>query len=253
MLRFNLANHLVDLDNDVKAPEYLEDQPFMDLRALCPSEEDVEKLQDSPLQNVNVLQKFPDIPSSGMDSSQMLACERMLTKRISIVQGPPGTGKTFVSASAIRVMLANLGPGDPPLIVAAQTNHALDQLLTHVLAFEPNILRLGGRCAKDKKHILERTLYNLRQNTKDMPSSYKRNADYGKLKARIGEIKIAMAPLLEGPLLTAESLLCDGIITQKQHDSLHADAGWKVDEEAGRDGLEKCKSCSSCEFFERLG
>ena len=52
-------------------------------------------------------------------------------------------------------------------------------------------------------------LYNLRQNTKEMPSSYKRNADYGKLRAHVEEIKIAMAPPLEGQLLTAESLLRD--------------------------------------------
>jgi helicase required for RNAi-mediated heterochromatin assembly 1 len=209
----------------------------MDLSVLSGSEED--SLQ---LQNVNVLEKFPEIPSSGMDSSQMLACERMLTKRIAIVQGPPGTGKTFVSVSALRAMLANLAPHDPPILVAAQTNHALDQLLNHVLSHEPNILRLGGRCDKDNKQILKRTLFELRRTTKHLPSGCKGNKGYGKLKARVEEIKTAMKPLLDDKLLTAETLLHDGLITKEQYDSLFADAGWQIGDDSGRKGLEKCKT-----------
>jgi helicase required for RNAi-mediated heterochromatin assembly 1 len=93
----------------------------------------------------------------------------MLTKQVAIVQGPPGTGKTFTSVAAIKILVANLRDNDPPLIIAAQTNHALDQLLNHVMKFEARVVRLGGRSDKENTEILKRTLYELR--TKN-PGSY---------------------------------------------------------------------------------
>jgi len=127
---------------------------------------------EESLQNVDILQDFPNIPESGMDPSQLLAFRNMMNKKVAIVQGPPGTGKTFVSVSALKVMLSNLQPDEPPIIVAAQTNHALDQLLNHVLNFEPNILRLGGRCDKGNTAILERTLYELKQSDHKVPNMW---------------------------------------------------------------------------------
>lgn len=55
----------------------------------------------------------------------MTALKSILTRRVSIVQGPPGTGKTFVSVQALKILLHNMDTGDPPIIVACQTNHAL--------------------------------------------------------------------------------------------------------------------------------
>ncbi|KUJ11073.1 uncharacterized protein LY89DRAFT_786727 [Mollisia scopiformis] len=37
----------------------------------------------------------------------------------------------------LKVLVANLKANDPPIIVSAQTNHALDQLLNHIMKFEP--------------------------------------------------------------------------------------------------------------------
>ena len=50
----------------------------------------------------------------------------MLKCRLALVQGPPGTGKTYVGFQAVSILLDNL-PG--PIIIACQTNHALDQFL----------------------------------------------------------------------------------------------------------------------------
>ena len=58
--------------------------------------------------------------------SQYEALMRMLTRRLALVQGPPGTGKTYVGLKAVKVLLDNL-PG--PIVIACQTNHALDQFL----------------------------------------------------------------------------------------------------------------------------
>jgi helicase required for RNAi-mediated heterochromatin assembly 1 len=50
----------------------------------------------------------------------------MLTSRLALVQGPPGTGKTFVGLKAVEILLKNLGG---TIVIACQTNHALDQFL----------------------------------------------------------------------------------------------------------------------------
>jgi helicase required for RNAi-mediated heterochromatin assembly 1 len=118
-------------------------------------------------ENVNVIQDWPENPNTELDKSQLRALRRILTKRLAIVQGPPGTGKTHVSVMALKVMLDNMKLGDPPIIVACQTNHALDQLLRHVALFEESFARLGGR-SKDQDVIKKRTLYHLRQGKRIM-------------------------------------------------------------------------------------
>lgn len=85
----------------------------------------------------------------------------MITKRLAIIQGPPGTGKTFVSKIAVEILRRNRKAGDSPIIIAAQTNHALDQLLGHISSFEPNYVRLGGRSTNPE--VKKRALFEIRQ------------------------------------------------------------------------------------------
>lgn len=197
---------------------------------------------EESLLNVDILQGIPDIPESGMDPSQLAAFRNMMNQKIAIVQGPPGTGKTFVSVAALKVMLSNLQRGEPPIIIAAQTNHALDQLLNHVLHFEPNIVRLGGRCDKGNIAILERTLYSLKQGDHKVPGMYQGMKDgYKLLQEQIDAITETLDPLLTSELVTAETFLEYGVISQQHYDSL-SDEGW-AGEEANSNlaGLESCK------------
>lgn len=112
-------------------------------------------------QEVDILKDWPESPSGGFDPTQWQALEQMLTKQLAIIQGPPGTGKTYVSVLALRIMLSNMKPDDPPIIVASQTNHALDQILTHVSRFEKHYVRLGARSSDPE--IKKRTLFNVRR------------------------------------------------------------------------------------------
>jgi len=161
-----------------------------------------------------------------MDESQVSACKRMVTNKVAIVQGPPGTGKTFTSIAAIKVMLSNLQPEDPPMIIAAQTNHALDQLMNQLLASEKNVVRLGGRCDKENVNIIKRTLYELRMTTKDVPGGGKGLKDCRTaLQHKINEIELLMSPLLAGTLLTDEILIKYRLITEAQKESLYEN-GW---------------------------
>lgn len=110
---------------------------------------------------IDVLENWPRSQPGNLDATQWTALEQMLTKQLAIIQGPPGTGKTYVSVLALRIMLANMKPDDPPIIIASQTNHALDQILTHVSRFERQYARLGGRSSDPE--IKKRTLFAIRR------------------------------------------------------------------------------------------
>lgn len=224
---------------DVKVPPYLQDKPFLNLSSLKTSLvesadldlTESDRLEDAPMYSRDVINDFPKDIKCDMDDSQLKACESMLTKEIAIVQGPPGTGKTFVSVSALKVMVENLGPDDPPIIVTAQTNHALDQLLNHIMHFESRIVRLGGRSDRSNKEIRLRTLYELRKANPFPGGSAGMKMAGMDHNAVCEEILETLQPLLSNRVLTAETLVKEGLITDCQRTSLNA-SDWEEDEEA---------------------
>lgn len=77
-----------------------------------------------------------------LDPSQASAVISALTQEHCLIQGPPGTGKTFTGVQLLRTfVLNNVGP----IIVMAQTNHALDNILraAYDSGFTKEIVRLG--------------------------------------------------------------------------------------------------------------
>ncbi|KAF2760220.1 hypothetical protein EJ05DRAFT_275976 [Pseudovirgaria hyperparasitica] len=82
-----------------------------------------------------------------LDKAQATALLNLLTRSIGITQGPPGCGKSFLGVAALRVLLANQHQANlGPIICVCYTNHALDQLLEHLLDHEiKNIIRIGSR------------------------------------------------------------------------------------------------------------
>ncbi|KAL3493190.1 P-loop containing nucleoside triphosphate hydrolase protein [Aspergillus germanicus] len=150
---FPLADQICFLDKDVKAPEYVTNKSTVELDSII----DESKAQ----RKVDILNAWPPTPIGDLDSTQWAALEQMLTKQLAVIQGPPGTGKTYVSVVALKVLLSNMEPGDPPIVVASQTNHALDQILTHISRFEREYVRLGARSSDVE--IKKRTLYSIRR------------------------------------------------------------------------------------------
>ena len=84
---------------------------------------------------------------STLDDAQRLSTINALRSCLALIQGPPGTGKSYTGVAIIKALLknrkaANLGP----IICVCYTNHALDQLLEHlvrifgvyVTSFEPD-------------------------------------------------------------------------------------------------------------------
>nr|POF22193.1 helicase required for rnai-mediated heterochromatin assembly 1 [Quercus suber] len=159
---FPLQEHLVRAETHVPPPKYLQTQPILDLSAVLG---DADR---KAYNKINVLSEWPAQPNSDLDVSQLAALRRALTKQLAVIQGPPGTGKTFVSVQAILVLLTNWKDGDPPIIIACQTNHAIDQILRHIASFTSDFIRLGGR-SKDRDIIMKRTLFNIRHQTSEPP------------------------------------------------------------------------------------
>jgi helicase required for RNAi-mediated heterochromatin assembly 1 len=215
---FPLSKYLVHAQKEVDPPSYIKHNPYVNLSSLVSMEESAD------YENVNVLEEWPTMSSHSLDNSQSKALKRMLTSELAIVQGPPGTGKTFISVVALQIARDNLRKDDAPIIVTAQTNHALDQLLRHTSQFEPNYIRLGGR-SKDKE-IKKRTLFEIRMsiNTQKQPGSQKAVATIAMRKMTIA-CQLLLAPLEanKGPL-DHKVLLSLGLITKEQAESLELDS-----------------------------
>ncbi|KAK2601424.1 hypothetical protein N8I77_010874 [Diaporthe amygdali] len=162
---------------------------------------------------------------TSLDSSQLDALQRMVSKELAVVQGPPGTGKTYTSVQALKIMLENRQPGDAPVIIAAQTNHALDQLLIYCHYAGAKIMRVGGRT--ENEIIKERTAYNLRLSVGNSKSDGK----YRSLERLRQKIVENFKTLVDGVfgdqgLLDPQALLDAGLINEAQLESL-ANDGWE--------------------------
>ncbi|CAG8285304.1 unnamed protein product [Penicillium salamii] len=155
--KFPLNETICGLSANIGAPEYIQSRPTLNFESLAPTAGE----DPPPSYSHDVTQNWPASPMAQLDETQWSALKEMVTKELSLTHGPPGTGKTHISLKALQLMLANKDPKDPPIIVAAQTNHALDQLLKLISEFEPNFVRLGSRSGEPK--IRERTIYELRR------------------------------------------------------------------------------------------
>ena len=212
---FPLSEHIVELQRDIHPPQYREQQPLMNLSSLFPTAGD-------EVLNVDILKEWPPRFSSALDVSQMDALKRILAKRLAIVQGPPGTGKTHVSVVALRLLLENAHAEDPPIIISAHTNHALDQLLRHVAKYEPNFIRLGA-WTKDIDVVKPRTLFEIKDNVKHSnPREGLRTPALTRLKQLTKAMTFLLAPLTQGKeLLSFKTLEHYNIISYNQYDLFH--------------------------------
>ncbi|OCL14621.1 P-loop containing nucleoside triphosphate hydrolase protein [Glonium stellatum] len=229
---FPLSEHIVQVQQDVKAAQYVMNRPHKDLSSIVAIED------ASSFENINILKDWPDTSTTGLDKSQSTALKRVLTKRLAIIQGPPGTGKTHVSVVALKALVSNMTTDDPPVIITCQTNHALDQLLRHVAQFEPNFIRLGGR-SKDQDVIRKRTLFEVRQATSNLPASGGlRGPAMKRLKEITKTMRLLLSPLEanKGPL---DHVLLHklGILTLAQANSLETGAASMLGDQKDSPGI----------------
>ncbi|OAQ64570.2 NFX1-type zinc finger-containing protein 1 [Pochonia chlamydosporia 170] len=100
-----------------------------------------------------------DLPSSNelawistLDATQSSAVLNTLAREVSLIQGPPGTGKSYTGEKIIQILLANKEEAElGPILCVCYTNHALDQLLEHLLdAGVEGIIRIGSRSKSER-------------------------------------------------------------------------------------------------------
>ena len=157
-----MSDDICRLSPGEEPPAYVQKNPVVDISAAA-----TEPDQKKEYSKVDITKDWPSAPNNSLDNTQWEALKQILTRRLAVVQGPPGTGKTYVSRVAVEILHANRRTDDPPIIIAAQTNHALDQLLGHISVFEPNYIRLGGRSTKPE--VKKRALFEVRQSERIKP------------------------------------------------------------------------------------
>jgi len=88
---------------------------------------------------------------STLDEDQQVAVIQALLNQLALIQGPPGTGKSYTGTAIVKALLRNRAAADlGPTICVCYTNHALDQLLEHLIKDGvTQVIRLGLRSKSD--------------------------------------------------------------------------------------------------------
>ena len=227
-----LAKYLVSGSKVDGTPQYVQEHPNMDITPLISQRTpDMPQNLELACKNVNILEGIPSFIEryTSLDDSQLQAVHRVLTRELAIVQGPPGTGKTFTSVQALRIMMQSQDPTTlTPIIVAAETNHAVDQILKQIIGFGlgDRVVRLGGR-TKDQT-LKEHSVHNLRDRAQNMTgdtdkrvvndANKSRGVIFRALDTNRKQFKSLVATIFTDGLLKPDCLLEQEIITQQQYD-----------------------------------
>lgn len=83
---FPLQKYIIDVENDILPPPYLNEQSKYTLHKHLPSDFD-EKLENVQILNIS---DWPHRNYFILDESQFDAFRAALTKQLTIIQGPPG-------------------------------------------------------------------------------------------------------------------------------------------------------------------
>ncbi|KAI0130529.1 P-loop containing nucleoside triphosphate hydrolase protein [Xylariales sp. AK1849] len=220
-----IDKYLVSGSHADETPGYIQDNSQMDITPLLHHhlpEDDIDRVRlRNNYHSYDILGGIPsDIGNyTSLDNSQLQAVHRVLTKEMAIVQGPPGTGKTFTSVQALQILVKTheAAGNNDVIIVAAETNHAVDQILTQLLKFDYNIVRIGGR-TKDED-IKKHNMFNLRRRGMPRQDKDMAAAEAGR-KRSVKNFENTVKEVFPYDLLDPQVLHHHKIITKDQLDSL---------------------------------
>jgi hypothetical protein len=129
---------------------------------------------------------------STLDKAQQFAVIQALSTGLALIQGPPGTGKSYTGVAIIKALLHNRRAADlGPIICVCYTNHALDQLLEHLVKDGVRqVIRLGSRSKSDLLQKL--TLHHVREGAEptktEKHDKWENNRDIGETLREIEDI-----------------------------------------------------------------
>ncbi|KAJ0338479.1 hypothetical protein KNSL1_012435, partial [Colletotrichum chrysophilum] len=189
----------------------MEDRSLLDISSLYHG-------VDANIERLNIPTQG-DIPEhienkTGLDGSQLMALQSMITKELSIIQGPPGTGKTHTSMAALKVLLSTQ-PVNVPIIITAQKNDTVNELLSRCHKQGVNFIRLGGQTKDDA--VFQRTLFNLRaihRGKARRRDRFQKRLDFLKSQAKV--LLQRCFPPFRQQLILPEHLQVVGLITLRQ-------------------------------------
>ncbi|OCL12491.1 hypothetical protein AOQ84DRAFT_419589, partial [Glonium stellatum] len=129
---------------------------------------------------------------STLDEAQRVAVIQALSTGLALIQGPPGTGKSYTGVAIIKALLHNRKEiNQGPIICVCYTNHALDQLLEHLVKDGVRqVIRLGSR---SKSTLLQNlTLHHVAQEAEptrtEKHDRWEHNRDIGETLREIEDI-----------------------------------------------------------------
>jgi hypothetical protein len=144
-LRSTLANSItMPATAAMHLPAYAQTGAFKwNLSHLIKSGSPCKQINMSPLRPLSVTGARDQLYAHGvLDLNQADAVLSALNNEVALIQGPPGTGKTYTGVQLIKTLILN---NVQPIILMAQTNHALDNILRDVYdtGVTQDIVRLG--------------------------------------------------------------------------------------------------------------
>ncbi|ETS04326.1 P-loop containing nucleoside triphosphate hydrolase protein [Trichoderma reesei RUT C-30] len=161
-----------------------------------------------------------------LDRTQSSALLNTLSRELSLIQGPPGTGKSYSGEKIIKVLLANKRIASiGPILCVCYTNHALDQLLEHLLDDGiKKIIRIGSRSKSERLQAL-----NLRMVSQNSDRTRSEKGSLWDIQQELNELRNSMKDSLQR--LSASDSLQSIKTFLAHHFPRHHDALFGVEED----------------------
>ncbi|KAG8861658.1 hypothetical protein FRB96_002615 [Tulasnella sp. 330] len=217
-----LAKYLVHPDNgslkgvSIDLPLYASQPGYsMDLSCLC---DESTRLTLRPSDRGSVVATRARLKTeSRLDPSQADALLDTLLSEVSLIQGPPGTGKSFTGIRILQVLIAN---NVGPILLIAFTNHALDNILAHVLEenITSKVVRLGSRSADEV--VSEYSLDNVLKNHGRSQMAKASGREYRNLKVMEEEMTELMGKIINRDVPQNDMLQHIALEHPTHHDEL---------------------------------
>lgn len=137
--------------------------------------------------------------TSSLDHAQQVSTINALRSCLALIQGPPGTGKSYTGIAIIKTLLKNRDAAKlGPIICVCYTNHALDQLLEHLVRDGvKQLIRLGSR--SKSAMLQDLTLHRVSQMIKQTKiEGYENYQLHAKMDEVLDEIE-QLLPCLQDP------------------------------------------------------
>lgn len=178
---------------------------------------------------------------TALDLTQSAALLNTLSRELSLIQGPPGTGKSYSGEKIIKVLLANKGKTSiGPILCVCYTNHALDQLLEHLLDDGiDKVIRIGSRSKSERLQAL-----NLRMVAQNSDRTRSEKSSLWEIQQSLGDIEDSMRDSLRGLAASDSPQSIRAFLAQtfpRHHGTLFGESedGWEQVTRAPREVLRR--------------